>query len=99
MKKLKIFFIMVILALGVSVFVYAQNPEGAKPQEKMPIEQRKAMFISAIDQRINLLQELKTCISATQTPEDLRKCREKFRQTIKANPSPVDVSPGNPSPL
>ena len=99
MKKLMVLFIVVILALGVSILTYAQNPEGAKPQEKMPIEQRKAMFISAVDQRINLLQELKTCISATQTPEDLRKCREKFRQTIKANPSPVDVSPGNPSPL
>ena len=99
MKKLMVFFTVVILALGVFVVVYAQNPQGAKPQEKMPIEQRKASFISAIEKRISLLQELKTCISAAQTPEDLRKCREKFRQTIKANPSPVDASPGNPAPL
>jgi len=99
MKKLMVFFIVVILALGVSIVTYAQGPEGTKPQEKMSIEQRKARFISSIDQRINLLQELKTCVSAAQTPEDLRKCRVKFREAIKANPSPVDVSPGNPSPL
>ena len=99
MKKLMVFLIVVILALGVSVLAYAQNPEGAKPQEKMPIEQRKAKFISSIDERINLLQELKTCVSAAQAPEDLRKCREKFKDAIKAHPSPVDSSPGNPSPL
>ena len=99
MKKLMVIFIMVMLALGVSILAYAQNPEGAKPQEKMSIEQRKARFISSIDQRINLLQELKTCISAAQVPEDLKKCREKFREAIKRNPSPVDSSPGNPSPL
>jgi len=99
MKKLMVFFIVVILALGISILTYAQNPEGAKPQEKMPIEQRKATFISSIDQRINLLQELKTCISAAQTPEDLRKCREKFREAIKVNSSPLDPSPENPSPL
>lgn len=99
MRKLMVLFIVVILALGVFILVYGQNPEGAKPQEKMSIEQRKAKFISAIDQRIHLLQEFKTCISAAQTPEDLRSCREKFRGAIKANPSPVDVSPGNPSPL
>jgi hypothetical protein len=99
MKKLMVFFIVVILALGVSILSYAQNPEGAKPQEKVSIEQRKAKFISSIDQRVKLLQELKTCISAAQTPEDLSKCREKFREAIKANPSPVDPSPGKPSPL
>jgi len=94
-----VFFTVVILALGIFILVYAQNPESAKPHEKMFIEQRKARFISAIDQRINLLQEFKTCVSAVQTTEDLRKCREKFRQAIKANPSPADVSSGNPSPL
>ena len=94
-----VFFIVVILALGVSILTYAQNPEGAKPQEKMSIEQRKATSISSIDQRISLLQELKACISAAQTPEDLRKCREKFREAIKVNPSPLDPSSENPSPL
>jgi hypothetical protein len=46
----------------------------------MSIEQRKTRLISSIDERINTLQEVKTCVSAAQTPEDLRKCREKFRK-------------------
>jgi GTP cyclohydrolase III len=49
----------------------------------MSIEQRKAKLISSIDQRINRLQELKSCVSAAQTPEDLRKCRETFREESK----------------
>jgi hypothetical protein len=80
MKKLMVIFIVVIFALGVFILAYAQNPEGARPQEKMSIEQRKARLISSIDERINMLQEVKTCVSAAQTPEDLRKCREKFRE-------------------
>ena len=40
-------------------------------------------MISLIDERINTLQELKTCVSAAQTPEDLRKCSEKFREERK----------------
>ena len=98
MKKLIVIFIMIILALGASILAYAQNPQGAKPQEKMSIEQRKARFISSIDQRITLFQELKTCISAAQTPENLRKCGEKFREAIKVNPSPGNPPPRNPSP-
>jgi len=99
MKKLMVFLIVVTLALGVSILAYAQNPEGAKPQKKVSIEQRKARFISSIDQRINLLQELKTCISTAETPEDLKECREEFREATKGNPPPGDRSPGDPSPL
>jgi len=83
MKKLIVIFLVVIFALGVFVLVYAQNPEPAKPQEKLSIEQRKAKIISLIDERINMLQEIKTCVSAAQTPEELRKCREKFREERK----------------
>jgi hypothetical protein len=83
MKKLIVIFIGMIFVLGVSILAYAQNPEGAKPQEKMFIEQRKAKIISSIDERIKLLQEEKTCVSAAQTPEDLRKCREKSREERK----------------
>lgn len=72
-----------IFALGVPILAYAQNPEGAKPQEKISIEQRKAKIISSIDERIKMLQEEKACISAAQTPEDLRKCREKFKEGKK----------------
>ena len=78
MKKLMVILIVIILGLGVSILSYAQNNEGSKPQEKISIEQRKAKLISSIDERINMLQGVKACVSAAQTREDLRKCREKL---------------------
>jgi len=59
MKKLMVLFVMIMLAFSVSILVYAQNPEGAKPEETS-IVQMKARVISVIDQRINLLQEGKS---------------------------------------
>ena len=83
MKKLMVILIGVVFILGIFILVYAQSPEGAKPQEKISFEQRKANIISSIDQRINRLQELKTCVSAAQTQDDLRRCREKFKEERK----------------
>jgi hypothetical protein len=83
MKKLIVIFLVVIFALGVSILAYAQNPEAAKPQEKVSIEERKAKLISSIDERIKMLQEEKACVSAAKTPEDLRKCRGKVKEERK----------------
>jgi len=83
MKKLMVIVIAVVFVSGIFIFAYAQSPEGAKPQGKVSIDQRKAKIISAIDGRINSLQELKTCVSAAQTHDDLRKCRAKFEQERK----------------
>jgi hypothetical protein len=63
MKKLTVIFIAIVLALGVSILTYAQNPEGGNPQERTSIEQRKAKIISSIDERIKMLQEDKSCVS------------------------------------
>ena len=79
MKKVMVIFTGVVFVLCIFILAYAQSPEGAKPQEKIPIEQRKAKIISAIDERIKMLQEEKACVSAAKTHEDLRKCREKAR--------------------
>jgi len=85
MKKLMVILIVMILVLGASILAYAQNTEGSKPQEKVPIEQRKAKLMSSIDERINMLQGVKACVSAAQTSEDLRKCRDKFREESRAS--------------
>jgi hypothetical protein len=83
MKKLMVIFLVVIFTLGVSILAYSQNPQPAKPQEKMSIEERKAQIISSIDERIKMLQEEKACVSAAKTREDLRKCREKVKEERK----------------
>jgi len=82
MKKLIVIFITVALVMSIYILAYAQSPEGAS-QGKISIDQRKAKIISAIDGRINSLQELKGCVSAAQTQDDLRKCRAKFEQERK----------------
>ena len=83
MKKLLVISSIVIFGLGVFILAYAQNPEPAKPQEKVSIEERKAKIISSIDERIKMLQKEKDCVSAAKTPEDLRKCREKVKEERK----------------
>jgi len=83
MKKVMVIFTGVVFVLCIFILAYAQSPEGAKPQEKIPIEQRKAKIISAIDERIKMLQEEKACVSAAQTHEDLRKCWDKSREERK----------------
>ena len=40
----------------------------------VPFEQRKAEFLSRIDQRLARLQEARACVSAATTPEALRAC-------------------------
>jgi len=83
MKKVMVIFAGVAFVLCIFMLAYGQSPEGTKPQEKIPIEQRKAKIISSIDERIKMLQEDKACVSAAQTHEDLRKCREKSREERK----------------
>ena len=39
-----------------------------------PFEQRKAEFLSRIDQRLARLQEARACVSAATNPEALRAC-------------------------
>jgi len=39
-----------------------------------PFEQRKAEFLSRIDQRLARLQEARACVSGATTPEALRAC-------------------------
>jgi hypothetical protein len=52
-------------------------------KKKCLFEEREAKIISSIDDRIKMLQEEKTCVSAAKTPEDLRKCREKVKEERK----------------
>jgi hypothetical protein len=46
------------------------------------IKKMKKLMVIFLD-RIKMLQEEKTCVSAAKTPEDLRKCREKVKEERK----------------
>lgn len=77
MKRLIVVLWTVVFVLGISVYVFAGNPEGTKPP--MTVEQRKEKMITLIDERIKMLQEAKTCIEAAKTREDFRACKKNFR--------------------
>jgi len=83
MKKIIVILVAVIFAMGVTIPAYAENPAGAKPKGKMSVEDMKGKIISSIDERIKTLQEEKACVSAAQTHEDLRKCRESVKKERK----------------
>jgi len=74
MKKRMVIFLVVIMTLSVSILAYSQS-----------VEQIKAKMISYLDERINMLQEAKACVSAAQTPEDLKSCREKLVEKEKSS--------------
>lgn len=78
MKRLTAVLLAVVFVLGISVYVFAQNPEGTK--SPMSVEQRKEKMITLIDERIKMLQEAKTCIEAAKTREDFRACKKNFRE-------------------
>jgi hypothetical protein len=68
-----------ITALPVLAF---DNP----PRQMAPgpnFEQRKAEIINRIDQRIARIQEEKACVQAAQNHDDIRACREKFKEEMK----------------
>ncbi len=80
MKRLTAVLLAVIFVLGISVYVFAGNPEGTKARQPMTVEQRKEKMIALIDERIKMLQEAKTCIEAAKTREDFRACKKNFRE-------------------
>lgn len=71
-----------ILLAFLSLLVISMPVFAAEPSQKkeFDIEKRKEEVISRIDKRIGLLQELKKCITDAKTREELKKCRETFKE-------------------
>lgn len=70
--------LLVVLSLFViSIPVFAEEPAG---QKGIDIEKKKEDVVSRIDKRIGVLQELKKCITDAATKEELKKCKESFKE-------------------
>ena len=70
--------LLAVLSLFVISFpVFAEEPA---EQKGIDIEKKKEDVVSRIDKRIGILQELKKCITDAATKEDLKKCRESFKE-------------------
>lgn len=67
--------------------VFSQNYDSNRRdrgQNKNSIEEKKTKILSHIDQRISLLQQSKSCVSAASSRDDLRNCREQTRTKMDA---------------
>ena len=73
-----------IISLLIVAPVFADNsvqqPKGPGPN----FEQVKADILKRIDERIARNQEEKSCAQAAKNHEDLKACREKFKEEMKA---------------
>lgn len=73
----------VVLALNIAALAapaLAEMREDSKGSREMTFEQRKEMMISRIDRRISTLQELRGCVSGAKSHDDMKKCKDKFRE-------------------
>lgn len=52
-------------------------------QQEQNIEQLKQHISANIDQKISLLQTLKSCVQSSKAKEDLKKCRETHKAAMK----------------
>lgn len=71
---------MLLVVLSLFVISSPVFAEEAAEQKGIDIEKKKEDVVSRIDKRIGILQELKKCITDAATKEDLKKCRESFKE-------------------
>ena len=79
---------LLIAALLTVLFVssaFAANREGEREPKsgQQTVEQKKAEILQHIEERIATNNAEKNCVSAAQSHEELKGCREKFRPQSK----------------
>ena len=53
-------------------------------------EQRKAKLLSKLDERIARLQQMRASAQAAKTPEELRACRQQFKQQSRHHQDDIE---------
>ncbi len=62
----------------------ADPPAPAAAQKDGDFDKRKSTALERIDGEIGLFQELRACVAAAGSREEMEKCREKFREAREA---------------
>jgi hypothetical protein len=105
MKKASVITVAILFALTVTSVIFAEEKvvppvEGSLPtKEPGPnFEQMKADHLKILDERMNSLQQEKTCVQAAKNPDDLKACRSKHRSEMKKHRDDMrkGVGPGGP---
>jgi ElaB/YqjD/DUF883 family membrane-anchored ribosome-binding protein len=69
-------------SLSVALIILTFSLSAFAQKEEM-IAKGKEVMISNIDKRISVLQQTKTCISASSSKEELKECRKKMHDQMK----------------
>lgn len=80
MKKMVSLLVVGALALGGATVVRAEGKAMSAGSPATSVDQVKSKKIEELDQKIKMLQDDKSCISAAKDKMELKKCRE----TVKA---------------
>jgi hypothetical protein len=91
MKRALVTTIVILFALTITSVIFASEEkvappiEGSQPtKETGPnFEQMKADHLKILDERMNSLQQEKTCVQAAKNKDDLRACRSKHKAEMK----------------
>ncbi len=75
----------VAVAAAAAIPAFAADQAGPAPANRaQSFEQRQATILKMLDERITSLQDLKTCVQAAKTNEDLRTCHQKQREEMQS---------------
>src|SRR4030066_2416658 len=106
MKKALAITMAILFALTITSVTFASEEkvappiEGSQPtKETGPhFEQMKANHLKKLDERMNSLQQEKTCVQAAMNQDDLMACRSKHKAEMKKHRDDMRqrVGPGGP---
>jgi len=92
--------IAVAAALPLVFAVPAFAVDGSQPSKETGanFEQMKSDHLKKLDERLNSLQQERTCVQASKTQDDLRACRAKHKAEMKEHRDEMRkmMGPGGP---
>ena len=94
----------VVIAVAIAVsLVFAMSAfavEGSRPTKAQcaDFDQTKAFHMKKLDERINSLQQEKTCVQAAQNQDELKACRSKHRAEMKEHRGAMKKKTGSAGP-
>jgi len=75
-----------LIASAILSFMFAipafADQNGQQNEPTATFEQKQARILKMFDDRINNLQEAKTCVEAAKNGDDLRACRNKYMKMM-----------------
>ncbi len=60
-------------------------PAATAPSKRQAaFEKRKEIILARLDKRISALQELRSCVSSANNRDDMKQCRDSFREKMRS---------------